>query len=114
MADIRPLVVGPAYYTTRTIAGGQTLQGGSVLGVITASGKLKLCDSAAADGSQTAKYILTRDVDASGGDITVKVLKAGVVNAAKLIFGGSDTLADHDDELRDVGIVAVETTTLEA
>lgn len=117
MADLdnRPLVIGPAYNAKgKTVLTGQTLAAGSVMGVVTASGKLKLCDNASADGSEVAKFVLTKAVDASGGDVTgVDVLKAGVVNGGRLVFGGDDTLADHDEELRDVGIITVTGESLE-
>jgi hypothetical protein len=45
-----------------TILGGQTLLKGSVLGMVTASRKLKLAASAAGDGSQAAWPCSTRDL----------------------------------------------------
>lgn len=88
-----------------TIAQGQSiLERGSVLGVVEADGKGKLCDKASADGSQVAKYVLPEDVDTSGGDVTLAVWKTGIFNRNAVIFGGDSTSADHEDELRDVNI----------
>jgi Bacteriophage lambda head decoration protein D len=108
--DIRPLVLGGANYDARTVLSGEDLSAGEVVGIVTASGKLKLCDSASADGSQVAAAVMTKAVDATGGDVTDQdVLISGEVDGDQLVFGGTDTLADHFDELRDVGIIAVDT-----
>jgi len=112
--DNRPLVIGQAYNAKdKTILTGQTLVAGSVMGVVTASGKLLLCDKGAVDGSEVAKFVLTKAVDSSGGDVVADVLKAGVVNGELLVFGGASVLADHDEELRDVGIITVTGENLE-
>jgi hypothetical protein len=50
------------------IVSGQNLAAGAVLGKITASGKYKDYDNAAADGSQAAAAVLYDAVDATGGD----------------------------------------------
>lgn len=115
--DNRPLVLGRAYYDhDLTVLGSQgTLAAGSVLGIVTASGKLALCDSGSSDGSEVAKYVLTKETDTSGGDVTGQdVLKSGYVNGELLVFGGTDDLQDHDTELRDVSIIAIEGGNLEA
>jgi head decoration protein D len=108
--DFRPLVLGGAQYDARTVVTGQTLVAGNVVGIITASGKLTLCDKASADGSQVAAAVMTKAVDASGGDVSdVDVLISGEVDGDQLTFGGASVLADHFDELRDVSIIAVDT-----
>jgi len=90
------------------VLSGETVTKGDVLGIVTADGKLKVCDSTAVDGSEVAAAVATKDIDASGGDVTDQdVLIAGEVNGDLLTFGGTDTLADHFDELRDVGIIPV-------
>jgi len=106
--DNRALVIGRAHYDARTVLSGETVTKGDVLGIVTADGKLKVCDSTAVDGSEVAAAVATKDIDASGGDVTDQdVLIAGEVNGDLLTFGGTDTLADHFDELRDVGIIPV-------
>jgi hypothetical protein len=123
--DGTPLSIGPAYKAAgKTILTGQgTLAVGSVLGVITASQKLKLCAIANGDGSEVARFILMKETDTSSGDVTDQdVLKAGVVNGNKLTFGGTDTIASvvaasglsHDENLKANGIIAVMGSDLEA
>jgi hypothetical protein len=117
MIDRRPLVIGGAFYAhSKTVLTGQgTLAVGSVLGVVTSGGKLKLTDSGNGDGSETPAYVLTKSVDTSDGDVTgVSVLKAGYVNAEKLVFGGTDTFATHDVALKGTGIIGIEGEDLDA
>ncbi|MFW6312258.1 MAG: head decoration protein [Spirochaetota bacterium] len=106
--DNRALVVGRAFYDARTILSGESVSEGDVLGAVTATGKLRVCDSTETDGSEVAIAVATKDIDAAGGDVTDQdVLIAGEVNGDLLTFGGTDDLADHFDELRDVGIIPV-------
>ncbi len=62
-----------------TVVSGQNLKTGTVVGIITASGKVTQLAPAAADGSQNAAGALLLDVDASAAD------KAGVVLARHAI-----------------------------
>ncbi len=116
--DIRPIVIsGLPSAVAKTITSGQgTLAAGSVLGVITSGGKLKLTVTGAGDGSQTPKYVLIEAVDATS-DVTgvkKKLLASGTVRGSALVFGGSDTLATHFDALKANGITAIDDVTLEA
>ena len=93
-----------------TILGGQTLAKGSVLGMVTASRKLKLAAAAAGDGSQTPMAVLQNDLatyDTDGTtplDITFDVWVSGVVlNSAALVLGTGTTLAVAQDALRALG-----------
>ena len=78
---------------------GQNLQAGAVLGKVTASGKYKALDPAAADGSQSAAGILYDAVDASAADAEgVAVVRLAEVNSAELVWpagitGGQKTTA---------------------
>lgn len=87
-----------------TLIAGQDLVAGAVLGKITASGKLQLCDSTAADGSEAPFAILLEDSDATAADLEVPILLAGVVNEGALSFGGTDTADTDRAALRDGGI----------
>jgi len=58
-----------------TVASGQNLAAGTVVGVITASGKVTQLAPGASDGSQNAAGVLLNAVDASTGD------KPGVIIA---------------------------------
>lgn len=106
--DPNGLIAGTEVSTMTTLitvlAGRGKLERGSVVGVISASKKGKLCDSASADGSEVAKYILSEDIDTTSGDVKAVCYKSGVFNRNKLTLGGTDTPADHEEELRDVNI----------
>jgi hypothetical protein len=51
-----------------TVASGQNLKTGTVVGIVTASGKAKQLAPSASDGSQNAAGVLVGDVDASAAD----------------------------------------------
>ena len=51
-----------------TVAGGQNLATGTVVGIITASGKATQLAPAANDGSENAAGVLVGNVDATAGD----------------------------------------------
>lgn len=94
----------PIVTAAGTILSGNNLTRGTVLGKITASGKLIAVDSAAADGSQTPYAILAQDTDASGADTTAPLYLSGEFNEGELTFGGADTADTHRAALRDLGI----------
>ena len=88
-----------------TIASGQgKLARGTVIGVITASGKGKIVNSANEDGSENADCILTDDIDATSADVVTSAYTSGGFNRNALTFGGTDTAANHEDLLRQKGI----------
>jgi hypothetical protein len=62
-----------------TVVSGQNLTTGTVIGIITASGKVTQLAPAANDGSQNAAGVLLLDVDASSAD------KGGVIIARHAI-----------------------------
>ena len=77
---------------TITVLSSQTLQAGAVLGKVTASGKYKALDPAAADGPQSAAGIVYDAVDASTADAEgVGVVRLAEVNAAELVWPGGIT-----------------------
>jgi hypothetical protein len=51
-----------------TIASGQTLALGTVVGVVTATSKFKALDPAATDGTEIARGVIANDVDAALAD----------------------------------------------
>jgi len=77
---------------TVTIAAG-TLEPGTVLGRITASGKYAAHDPAAVDGTETAVAVLWGKADASGGDAPAVGLDRGpaIVNRHDLVFAATPT-----------------------
>lgn len=93
-----------------TILGGQTLAKGSVLGMVTASRKLKLAASAAGDGSQTPMAVLNTDLAtfAADGttpkDMTFSVIVTGAhLNPNALVLGTGTTSNVAQDALRALG-----------
>jgi hypothetical protein len=88
-----------------TIAAGQNLQRGAVLGKITASGKYVLSASGAADGSQTPDLVLAEPLDATGGDKDAMAYYQGHFNETKVILGAGHTVASIWEGLRVKGII---------
>lgn len=76
-----------------TIASGQNLLRGALLGKVTATGKFILSLSAASDGSQNPVGILGEDVNATGGDVVSFEYVAGDFNSRKVTFGTGHTVA---------------------
>ncbi len=72
----------------------------TVLGRVTATGKLKPYDDAATDGSEVAEVILAEDIDATSEDVPVQTYVTGSFNKAALV--GIDDVAII--QLRKVGI----------
>lgn len=87
-----------------TVAEGENLKRGSVVGIISASGKYKLTSAAADDGSKVANAIVAKDIDASKGDTIGTVYVSGIFNREKLIIGADTTIDAHEEELRNAGI----------
>jgi hypothetical protein len=80
------------------------LKRGTVLGTITATGKSLKVNSTAVDGSQVSDSILTDDVDTTAADVVATAYSAGSFNRQALVFGGTDTAANHEVRLRELGI----------
>lgn len=75
---------------TVTLAGA-ALAVGTVLGQISASGKLIPNDPTATDGSETAVAVLAVPLASATGDVTAPVYKAGEFNVAALTFDSGIT-----------------------
>jgi hypothetical protein len=75
---------------TITVAAG-TLEPGTVLGQVTASGKYAAHDPAALDGTETAVAVLWGNADASAGDAPAVAVVRGpaIVNRHDLVFAGT-------------------------
>lgn len=91
------------------VAGSETVTGaaytrGTVMGRITASGKLVALDNALTNGAENIYAVLAEDVDASGGDVEAAVYYTGEYNEDAVTFGGDDTVADHKVAARNIGI----------
>lgn len=97
-----------------TVAAGQNLSAGTVVGRITASGEIAAWDPAAIDGTQNAVGILLSDVDATAATApgVIVARHAIVVDADNLVWPGSPTQAQKDNaiaELKALGIIARKT-----
>lgn len=82
-----------------TIATGMptvTLEPGTVLGRITASGKFAAHAPASVDGTETAVGVLWGKADASGGDVPGVAIVRGpaIVNRHDLVFAGTPREAE--------------------
>jgi len=80
-----------------TISAG-TLEPGTVLGRITATGKYAAHDPAAVDGTETAVAVLWGAADASAGDVAAVVVLRGpaIVNGNDLVFAGTPSAPQID------------------
>lgn len=76
-----------------TLLTGASYAVGSVLGMITASGKYKLAEVGAVDGSAVASAVLLTATDATAGDATGVILARGpaIVSQAALVFDATVT-----------------------
>ena len=75
-----------------TVASGQNLATGTVIGVITASGKVTQLAPGASDGSQNAAGVLLNAVDASTGDKPgVIIARHAICSDKGLVWPGSIT-----------------------
>jgi hypothetical protein len=83
---------------------GQNLKRGAVLGRVKDTGKYKLSDKNAYDGSEIPCAILLEDADATDADKNVPVLLLGVVDGDELIFDDSWDKDELKFELRKMSI----------
>ncbi len=75
-----------------TVISGQNLTTGTVVGIITASGKVTQLAPAAGDGSQNAAGVLLLDVDASAADKAgVVIARHAICSDKKLVWPGGIT-----------------------
>ncbi len=87
------------FFTVTTIAG---------------SGKYVLVLSTAVDGSQNPVAILAEDAAAAAADVdNAAIYVAGEFNTAKLVFGGSDTAAQHKKAMRILNMYQKDTVALD-
>ena len=82
---------------TVTILSGRTLEAGTVLGKVTASGKYRDLDPAGSDGSEVAAAILHDAADASAGDgSAVAIVRVAEINAAEIFW--PDGITDNQKQ----------------
>lgn len=91
-----------------TLASGQNLYAGAVLGKITSGGKYTALDQGASDGSQTAAGILLNRGDASSADLAVAIIaRHAEVNGDQLQWGSESAaeVTTGTAELLTLGII---------
>ena len=93
-----------------TVASGQTLALGTVVGVVTATSKLKALDPAATDGTEIARGVIASDVDAALADRDDGLLIArhALVARSALVWPSGITAelkAVAEAQLRAIGIL---------
>lgn len=95
----------PALTVPVTIAAGQNLVRGAVIGEITAEpGMFKLVDKTAVDGTQKAKHILAAAVDATLAASPGVGYDTGIFNPAALTLAVGTVVDDVETTLRDRSI----------
>lgn len=100
VAGAFPLVTQPI-----TVASGAgVLARGTVLGIVTASGKYVKSASAASDGSQTPVAVLADSIDATSADVATGAYFSGEFNSNSLTLGAGWTLTSIAAALRDASI----------
>lgn len=92
------------FHEPLTLAMGQNLVRGAVLGKVTATGKYVLSASAASDGSQAPAAILVDDTNATAGDAAVLGYTRGDFIGSGLTLGAGHTVASVRAAFKDIGI----------
>lgn len=92
-----------------TIASGQILKRGAILGRIQASGKYVLSLAAANNGSENPIAVLSADVDATSSDVETVCYFSGQFNITALTFGTGHTPTSTSHILRILNIYLTET-----
>lgn len=81
----------PQVTTLGVITSGQNLAARTPVGQVTATGKFVEWAPGAADGSEVAVYLTAYAVDASGGDVSAQLIKAGTFNPDLVQWPGGST-----------------------
>jgi hypothetical protein len=93
---------------TITVLSGQNLTAAAVLGKVTASGKYKALNPAAADGSEVAAGVLYDAVDASAADAEgVAIARLAEVNAAELVWPTGITAPQQTTALGQLRVLTI-------
>ncbi len=99
------VAVMTANVTIASLSAAVSYKRGTLLGVVTASGKYAVVDSAATTGEQVASVVLAQDIEVGTEDVVATVYTRGIFNREKLIVKAeADSASSHEEELRKVGI----------
>mgnify|MGYP001044425699 CR=1 FL=1 len=98
----------PVLIENVTIAKGQALKRGAVIGIITESGLGQMVKSSATDGSKVPYAVLSDDIDTTengtNADTDAEVYISGYFNSSALIVTNGETIETYKNELRKLGI----------
>jgi hypothetical protein len=95
----------PCLTKQKTILSGQVLERFTLMGEITASGKLKYVDSSSSDGSETPYGILVNAVDSDDGDVVADVYVFGHFNSNLIVINEtSASISTYATALKNMGI----------
>ena len=95
----------PVQHRTVTIAAGQTLARGAVLGRITATDKYVLSEAdTSVDGSDVPRAVLAEAVNAESADVVAPAYFTGEFAADKLVFGADHTKTSVEAAWRQAGL----------
>lgn len=86
------------------VSGVGAIKRGTVLGVISASGKYTVSATASTDGSEVPTAILVDDADSTSGDVTIGVYELGEFNMNAITIGTGWSLSTIKSPLRSKGI----------
>lgn len=114
-SSVGVVIAFPVYDdNTLTASGAVDWAAGTLLGRITASGKLTAYASGAADGSEVPVAVLPEAVSFAGaGDKPGRPLIAGQLRRSKLIAHGVGAITDAEaDALRSYGMIPLRTAQL--
>jgi hypothetical protein len=91
-----------------TVLSGEILVAAAVLGKVAASGKYKVLNPAAVDGSEVAAGILYEAVDASAADAEgVAVVRLAEVNAAELVWPAGISAGEQTTALGELATLSI-------
>ncbi len=90
--------------TLTNLGGTGPLVRGTVLGMVTASGKYGISLVAGVDGSQIPRAVLAHDADPTGGDVAASIYEAGEFNQRAMTFGTGHDADTVREPLREVSI----------
>lgn len=94
-----------ANVTIAALSAAASYKRGTLLGVVTVSGKYAIVDSAATTGEEVASVVLAKDIEVGTDDVVATVYTRGIFNREKLVVKAeSDSASAHEQELRKVGI----------
>jgi hypothetical protein len=101
---------GPNLYSREemTVASGQNLKRGTVVGMVTTSGLIKQLAPAAEDGTEIAIGILMDDVDASAGNTkAVVIMREAIVAHNAVIWPATITAAQKKAAIENLKLYGI-------